>query len=110
MTDGTPDPKSFAETSLAAEDERRRVDRFARPARTKFWRHLVLFVVANVALGVANAVLLPDHQVFYYLTIVWAFILLDNFIWAFVVDPDRDVHERKTRQAERERQRSTAEH
>ncbi len=107
---GTPSsearPRSFAETALAGEDERRRADTFARPARVKFWRHAALFVVANVALAAANAALLPGQWVFYYLTIVWAFVLADNFLWAYVVDPDRDVAERAARRAERARQRS----
>ena len=109
MTENPNTQKSFAEVALAGEDERRRADQFARPARTKFWRHLALFLVVNVALGVANNIFFPDHRVFYYLTILWAFILADNFIWAFVVDPDRDVHERKVLQAQRERRRSANE-
>jgi hypothetical protein len=109
MTENSNSQKSFAEVALAGEDERRRADQFARPARVKFWRHLALFLVVNLALGVANAVFLPDHRIFFYLTIVWAFILADNFIWAFVVDPDRDVHERKVLQEQRERRRSANE-
>lgn len=101
--------KSFAEVALAGEDERRRADQFARPARTKFWRHLVLFLVVNVLLAVANQIFLPEHRIFYYLTIVWAFILADNFLWAFVVDPDRDVHERKLLQERRENRRRASE-
>lgn len=97
-----PKTASFAETALAGENERRRVEPFDRPARIKFKRHVLLFVLVNVFLGGANYVLFPDRIVFYILTIVWAFVLADNFIWAYVVDPDRDVAERADRRADRE--------
>ncbi|HVC33350.1 MAG TPA: 2TM domain-containing protein [Chloroflexota bacterium] len=100
------EPGSFADRALAGEDERRAAEAFPRPARTKFWRHAALFLVVNALLIVANALVLPEHWVFYYVTIVWAFILGDNFLWAFVVDPDRDVAERKALQEERERERA----
>jgi len=96
---------SFASTALAGEDARRRADTFARPAREKFKRHLLLFVVANCALVLANLLLLPGHVLFYYVTIVWAIVLGDNFLWAYAVDPDRDVAERAALHAERDRQR-----
>lgn len=96
---------SFAETALAGEDARRRADTFARPAREKFKRHLLLFVVVNCSLVAANLLLLPDHVLFYYVTIVWAIVLVDNFLWAYAVDPDRDVAERAALHAERDRRR-----
>ena len=100
-------PVSFAETALSGENQRRREEQFARPARQKFKRHVVLFLVANLLLGAANLIAFPEHVVFYVLTIVWAFVLADNFVWAFVVDPDRDVAERGARRADRV---SNAEH
>jgi len=98
--------RSFAETTLAGEDARRRADSFARPARVAFKRHAVVFVVVNCLLALANAIFLPVHWVFFYLTIVWAVILADNFLWAYVVDPDRDVAERTAIHAERDRRRA----
>ena len=97
--------RSFAEVALEGEDERRAAEQFPRPARQKFWRHAAVFLVVNVVLAVANAVFLPGHWLFYYVTIVWAIILLDNFLWAYAVDPDRDVAERKALLTERERRR-----
>lgn len=106
MANSPPEPRSFAETALAGEDQRRREEPFARPARGKFRRHAAIFVVVNCLLAAANAVVLPGQWIFYYLTIVWAFILADNFIWAYVVDPDRDVAERAALLADRERRRA----
>ena len=94
-------PPSFAETSLSGENRRRREEVFARPAREKFKRHVVLFLAGNLILGAANLIVFPDHVVFYVLTIIWAFVLADNFLWAYVVDPDRDVAERAARRADR---------
>jgi hypothetical protein len=91
-----------AATSLTGETRRRRAAPFARPARSKFKRHAVLFVAVNLLVGVANVLVFPDHVIFYYVTAVWAFILADNFLWAYVVDPDREVAERSARRAERE--------
>ena len=96
---------SFAETALVGEDARRRADTFARPAREKFKRHFLLFVVVNCALVVANLALLPGHLLFYYVTIVWTIVLVDNFFWAYAVDPDRDVAERAALHSERDRRR-----
>ncbi|MGH2460805.1 MAG: 2TM domain-containing protein [Chloroflexota bacterium] len=106
MGDSPGTPRSFAETSLAGEDERRRAEQFPRPARAKFRRHLALFLIVNLVLAAVNLLVAPDHLVFYYLTIVWAFVLGDNFLWAFVVDPDRDVAERKALREARERWRA----
>lgn len=106
VDESAKEPRSFAEVALAGEDERRRAEAFPRPARTKFRRHAALFLVVNVLLALANQLLLPGHLVFYYLTVVWAFVLADNFLWAYVVDPDRDIAERKALQAERERLRA----
>jgi hypothetical protein len=106
MAENLPESRSFAETALAGEDQRRREETFSRPSRGRFWRHAALFVVANGVLAAANAIVLPGQWLFYYLTIVWAFILADNFIWAYVVDPDRDVAERAALRADRERRRA----
>lgn len=99
-------PRSLAELVLAGEEARRRAEPFPRPARTKFWRHACLFVVVNVLLITANLLLRPAHWLFYYATVPWAVVLADNFLWAYVVDPDRDVAERRALDAERERHRS----
>jgi len=106
MEDSTKNRRSFAEVALAGEDERRHAEAFPRPARTRFKRHAVLFVVVNVMLALANVVLVPGHLIFYYLTIVWAAVLADNFLWAYVVDPDRDVAERDALKADRQRRRA----
>jgi hypothetical protein len=100
--DQSPQPgPSFAEAALAGEDARRRAEAFPRPARQRFRRHAAIFVVVNLALALLNLWLWPQHLMFYYLTIVWAFVLGDNFLWAYVVDPDRDVAERAARRAAR---------
>lgn len=106
MDDSSRTPRSFAEVALEGEDDRRRAERFPRPARAKFRRHLALFLIVNALLAAVNLLIAPDHLVFYYLTVVWAFVLGDNFLWAFVVDPDRDVAERKALREARERWRA----
>lgn len=102
------EPRSFAETALAGEDARRRAEPIARPARTKFWRHFALFVAVNLIAWFLNVHFIPDTVIFYYVTIVWSFVLADNFLWAYVVDPDRDVAERIALAAERDRYRAHA--
>ncbi len=108
MPDPSTELRSFAEVALEGEDSRRRADTFARPARAKFRRHLVLFLVVNALLATANLIAAPGHLVFYYLTVVWAFVLGDNFLWAYVVDPDRDVAERAVLRQARRQARSAA--
>jgi hypothetical protein len=98
---GGPAPPSFAEAALSGENQRRREETFARPARQKFKRHVAIFCLGNLLLGATNFVFFPEHIAFYILTIVWTFVLADNFVWAYVVDPDRDIAERKARRAER---------
>lgn len=105
MNDSSNTPRSFAEVALEGEDTRRRAEAFPRPARAKFRRHLLLFLIVNAVLAVANLIVVPGHLVFYYVTIVWAFVLGDNFLWAFVVDPDRDVAERQALRQAREKMR-----
>lgn len=109
MSDSPNTPRSFAEVALEGEDTRRREEAFPRPARAKFWRHLVLFLFVNAVLAVANLIVAPGHLVFYYVTVVWTFVLGDNFLWAFVVDPDRDVAERKALRQARDRRRAEPE-
>lgn len=72
-----------------------------RPARGKFKRHAALFAGVNIVILAANLILWPGNLVFYYLTIPWSIILADNFLWAYVVDPDRDVAERDARRSAR---------
>jgi hypothetical protein len=78
MAENRPEPRSFAGTAL----------------------------VDDALFAVANAFVLPGHLNVYYLTIVWAFVLADNSIWAHVVNADRDVAERAALRVDRERRRA----